>query len=340
MSSFRRPKYLIMVLIAALVVCVGGYFGYEYYVSAKSTTTSETRFYMDTFVTISATGANSSEIVEQAFNEIKRVEELFSRFLPASDVYKINVNAGKWVGVSPEVIEVIEIGLKISGITNGAFDVTIGSLVTLWGFGTGDYRVPSEEELEQALLKIDYNKIQINKKTNEVFIPEGFVIDLGGVAKGYAVDRATGVLKTNGIKHGMVNAGGDIVTIGPKVDGSLWRVGVQDPINTTEILLVIPMKDSAIVTSGDYQRFFIEDNVRYHHIIDPRTGYPAKGLTSVTVVAPSATEADLYSTAIFVLGLDKGKELVESLKEIEAVIVDTNGQVWISSGLIDSVYYL
>ncbi len=304
------------------------------------TSTTMTRFLMDTAIVIKAVGPDSENAVNEAFAEIERVEAVFSRHLPDSQVAKINQHAGEWVAVSPEVIELLQKGIYYGQLSGGAFDITIGSVIELWGFGSGINRVPDEDELRQARQYVDISKVEIDEERGRVRIPQGTVLDFGGIAKGYAVDLCKQVLKENRVISAMISAGGDIAVVGVKENGNPWRVGIQHPRISTDILAVVSLVDQTIVTSGDYERFFIEEGVRFHHIIDPATGFPARGVISVTIIADSAADGDPLSTAVFVLGLDQGKELIERLDGIEAVIVDEDGDVWVSSGLKDEIELL
>ena len=304
----------------------------------KSTKTAQqTRFLMDTVVEIRATGVLADEAVEAAFEEFERVESLLSRYIATSDISRINLHAGEWTTVSEETLELIERALHFCQLTEGNFDITVGRLVSLWGFGTDQYRIPSPEEINRTLTSVDYSQVELDRDNLAVKIPADSILDLGGIAKGYAVDQATKVLREQQISSGLINAGGDITTIGVKPDGNQWRVGVQDPRNSTEILAAVPLEDMAIVTSGDYQRFFMADGTRYHHILNPHTGYPASELTSVTIIANNATVADVLSTAVFVLGAEAGLQLVEKLEQVEAIIVDQIGNVHFTSGLTETV---
>lgn len=304
------------------------------------TSTQRTKFMMDTAIEIRATGFNSDTAVEQAFAEIERVERLFSRHLPDSEISAINNKAGSWVTVSPETVELIQKSLAFGEISSGSFDITVGTLIELWDIGGETNSVPTEAEIKSALANINYLDVEIEEQQNLIKIPPGSIIDLGGIAKGYAIDRAREVLRSAGIEHGMVFAGGDISTIGVKEDGTSWRVGIQDPRQSTSLLGIISLADSTIVTSGDYERFFIQDGVRYHHILDPDTGYPARDVISVTVVADSAADGDALSTAVFVLGRKAGLELIESITGFEAVIVDNDGEVWLSTGIENKIELL
>ncbi len=337
MNVIMRHKVIFLV-IASVVIALS--IGLILRSRVADSTTQQTHFMMDTIVEIRATGPRSEDAVDRAFAEIQLIEKLFSRFIPEGDVARINENAGNWVTVSIETIDLIEKGISYGEITQGTFDITIGGLLTLWGFGTEQYRVPTDQELAQVMETVDYRNIEINRNSRQVRIPAGSMLDLGGIAKGYAVDRARDVLRENRIDNGLINAGGDIVTLGKRPDGNPWRVGVQNPMDTTSILAIVPLSDSTVVTSGDYQRFFTENGLRFHHIIDPSTGFPAEGVISVTIVAASATVADVFSTAVFILGVDDGQKLIETLDDIEAIIVDAQGQVWVSSGLEGQIQLL
>lgn len=344
MSAGAKSQRLVLSLAAAAIVLVltaGGYFFlYLPYSRAQESQAQATRFLMDTSVDISAYGRDAENCIKLAFGEMERLEELLSRHIPDSEVAKINANAGEWVSVSEPTLEVLTLALEISELTEGAFDITVGALVSLWGFGTGDYKVPSKEAIEAALATVDYRKVEIDKAGKRVRIPSGTVLDLGGVAKGYIVDQARAYLAKKKMHRAIVNAGGDISVIGSRPDGTPWRVGVQNPNDPSQISWVIPLQNNSVVTSGDYQRFFIQDGERWHHILDPHTGYPARELKSVTIVAESAAWADALSTAVFVLGFEKGKELVEKLPGVEGILVSSNNQVWVSSGLEESVVTL
>jgi thiamine biosynthesis lipoprotein len=199
--------------------------------------------------------------------------------------------------------------------------------------------VPEPVEIEAAAALVDYSLMENDYAAGKVFLPSsGMALDLGGIAKGYIVDRGLELLARSGIGHALLNAGGDIGILGPKPDGSPWRIGVKHPRRDDELIAVISwLKKGAVVTSGDYERFFEEDGERYHHILDPRTGYPARNLLSATVVAPTAIEADALSTALFVMGPQRGLELVESLPGVEAILVTPQLELLISSGLQDCV---
>ena len=335
-GSFKSRNHFLVtvgVLLAIGVLCFVAYYAiYVPYTERHVTASQKVRILMDTSVDIRADARNSEQLVNQAFAEIERVEETLSRYINTSEVSTINSHAGEWVEVSQFTIELIKEALRIAELSDGAFDVTIGAVMDLWGFGTGQYKVPSEEEIAQALTTVGYERVEIDESKRQVRIPEGTILDLGGIAKGFAVDETAEFLRKNNVKRAIINAGGDIAAIGRRPDETPWRVGVQNPDNPADIRWILPLENSCVVTSGDYQRFFVYDDQKWHHIIDPRTGYPARELQSVTIITERATIADALSTAIFVLGMEAGSQLVEKLEGVEAIIVSRDA-VWISPNL-------
>ncbi len=294
----------------------------------KRDTYSRDLFAMDTYITCQvltddrALADSGLDSVEKAFLDI---DCKTNRFDSKSEVSAINKNAGITpVKVSKDVFAIVETALKWSDNTDGAFNILIGSVMDLWGFGTDHPKVPAQAELSQALSKTDYHKIVMDADKLTIFLPEkGMVMDLGGVAKGYATDKAVAALKQLGISNAMINAGGNVYAMGNKAEGMPWQVGVQDPRDPKGIAKVLKASDAAMVSSGDYQRYFEVDGIRYHHILDPVTGYPARACAGTTVIMKSATIADILSTATFVKGPVKGIELAESYNEVDAVMILT-----------------
>ena len=334
-KSVERRHFLVIVgvfMALGLATILGYYFLYVPHLQASESRTQTTMILMDTLVDVRVDGRNSSELVKQAFTIMEDLEQTLSRFVETSEVAKINQQAGEWVKVSPTTLELIELGIKIGEVSHGAFDITIGAVLDLWGFGSGLYHVPTEEELAEALATVDYTQVEVNHNTSEVRIPQGTILDLGGIAKGFVVDSGISLLRKGKVQRSIINAGGDISVIGRRPDGQPWRVGVQDPDLPSDIRWILPLDNNSVVTSGDYQRFFTKDGQRYHHILDPKTGYPARGLRSVTIVGENGATSDALSTAVFVLGWEKGRALVESLDNVEAILV-SDTDVWISPGL-------
>lgn len=296
----------------------------------------ETLFLMDTIIEITAYGPDSEVGTQAAFAEFKRINALTNRFDETSQVAKINQAAGKEkVQVDPEVIAMLKLARNRSEQLDGAFDVTIGALTELWGIGhKGDF-VPSDAEIQARLPLVNFRLLEIDDQANTVFLPKADMrIDLGAVGKGYATRKAIEALKAHGVKSALVNAGGDVRIIGKRPDGQPWRIGVQDPRNSEGIAAKLALNDwDVLETSGDYQRFFIKDGVRYSHILDPRTGYQPREVASITIVANSENYVDILSTAMLVLGVEKGQELLRQYPGTEAIFITTDGKKVITSGL-------
>ena len=289
----------------------------------------ETRLQMGTLVEIKVPlrpGYDRSKIesaVGKAFDEIDRVEGVFSIFRPDSEISKINrLKKGRTLKISGETFGLIEKVIAFNKITKGAFDITVKPLVDLWGFNSGKKRVPSAAEIKAALEKTGSRYIILDKaKSTIAFAKDGMALDFNGIAKGYATDRAVRILKENGIKDAIVNSGGDMYCLGRRSKKSLWKVGIQHPRRKGELFLEMRLENKAAVTSGDYEKYFILDGRRYSHIIDPSTGYPIAGNTvSSTVIADDAATADALATSLCVLG-EQGLKIVESLKNCDAIII-------------------
>jgi len=296
----------------------------------------ETQFLMDTIIEITAYGNGNEAGVKAAFAEFKRINELTNRFDESSQVSKINQAAGQEkVQVDPDVITMLKLARSRSEQLNGALDVSVGALTELWSVGHKGEFVPSDAEIKALLPLVNFQLIEIDDKANTVFLPKpGMRIDLGAVAKGYADRKAIDALTAHGIKSALVNAGGDVRIIGKRPDGQPWRIGVQDPRDSEGIAAKIALTDwDVLETSGDYQRFFIKDDIRYSHIIDPRTGYQPREIASVTIVAKADNNVDILSTAMFVLGVEKGQQLLKQYPGTEAIFITTDGKKIITPGL-------
>jgi len=299
----------------------------------------KTVFVMDTFVTIqffSDSEEKAEEIFTEVEDELTRLESILSSHSPGSDIAKIDEAAGiKPVAVNSETLSVLATALEYANRTEGSFDVSLAPILQLYNFIPGQESSPTRQQLESNLDLVDWRRVKIDQDAGTVFLEEkDMKIDLGGIAKGFITDQAANILVRHGIEYGLVNAGGDIRLLGPKIDGSPWRVGVKDPNNpNTKNFAIVEIAGGSIVTSGDYERYYIEDGVRYHHIIDPKSGLPADLARSVTVIAPNAELADLLSTAVFVLGPDSGLQLIETLAGVEALFWSRSDEVLWSSGL-------
>jgi thiamine biosynthesis lipoprotein len=332
-----NTKLIAVAAIIGIVLSVaacrpGGWFAAKPY--------KETQFLMDTIVEITAYGPNAETAVKAAFGEFKRLHDVSNNFDAASEVSAVNQAAGRQpVKVSADLVAMIKRANELSAKLNGSFDVTVGPLTDLWAIGRkGDY-VPTQAEIDKVLPLVDYRQVVMDEGAATVYLPKaGMKLDLGGIAKGYAVDRAIDILKTNGVQSALINAGGDVRIIGRRPDGNPWRIGVQHPRSPDTILARLALTDwDTMETSGDYQRFIIKDNVRYSHILDPRTGRQPRLLTSVTMVLNNSADGDIFSTALFVLGPEQGLALLRQFPGVEAIMMTADGKVLVSPGLTGKV---
>ncbi len=290
-------------------------------------------FGMNTEITLRAFGEKSEEAIEHTNAELIRLEKALSRFIPGSIIANINQSAGKGcVKISPEVYEVLSCSIMLSQISCGLFDITIAPLVDLWDY-KHSFHVPKLSEIQRLLPLVNFHDLVLDSEKETVSLRrKGQSIDLGGIAKGYASDRLIKILKEYGITSAFVNIGGNVSTLGNKPDGTSWCVGIRHPRYKGCLLGAVKVTDKAVVTSGDYERYFIDtEGKRWHHILDPTTGFPAvSGLLSVTVIADSAMIADVLSTAVFIAGMDKGREFLSHFPGTEAVLVDDSQQVFVT----------
>lgn len=273
-----------------------------------------------------------SAVIEDAFAEIARIEGLMSTYIEGSEISEINASAAEApVTAGDELIQLILRSLDISMLTRGAFDITYDSVGQYYDFR--ERQRPDAATIEQELGRIDFQLVEVDRLAGTVrFLAPGVRINLGGIAKGYAVERAVGLLRSRGIRHGIVTAGGDSRLLGDRL-GQPFMVGIRDPRNDDAVALTIPLEDEAISTSGDYERYFEEDGKRYHHIIEPATGLPAGGVRSATIVGPDAVLTDALSTSVFVLGVDQGLTLISTLPDYEGIVIDAEGRLFYSDGL-------
>lgn len=301
---------------------------------------------MGTRVTLSIWGhepAKAARVTEEVFKEFRRIDRLMTSWGNDSDVSKINANAGKRaVVVDPEVFKVIMYAQKVSKQSGGAFDITVGGFRGLWKFDQDlDGTIPDPAEVKKRLAKIGYKRVLVDPKKHTVKLADpGMRITLGGVAKGYAVDQAVALLHKRGFVDFILQAGGDLYTSGQR-GAREWRVGIRDPRGPPDKPFALAkIKNHTFSTSGDYERGFVKNGIRYHHILNPATGFPAKKCRSVTVMTKKAMVADAWSTSLFVLGPQKGARLLDKMPGISAVFVDDKNQIHITKGLKGKVWIL
>lgn len=326
MSWHRR----IFPLIFILALCTGC--GQQ---STLSKPTERAVFAMDTYITMQAYGSEAEPALEEAEHLIQRLESQFSVNDESSEIYAANHSDGKPVVISNDTAFLIDFALSMAHQTGGALEPTIYPVLTAWGFTTDEYHIPAQDELDDLLPLVNYKNIDLTDTM--VTVPDGMQLDLGAVAKGYTGDKVAELLRDHGISSALINLGGNVQAVGSKPDGSPWRVGVRDPF-TDRNLGVLEIKDTAVVTSGGYERYFTdEDGNVYWHILDPETGYPAKsGLVSVTVAAPKGKLCDALSTALFVMGPEEAVQFWRNRQDFEMLLVDEDGGILLTEGLESS----
>ena len=326
---------LSMVLLSTLVGC-------------SQNKTKEFRkdiFALNTYIGLTIyTEGKGNEMLDKAIARLNEIEDRMSVTIETSDVSLINKNAGiEPTSVHEDTFYVIQKAMEYSYATQGAFDISIYPIINLWGVTLKEPIVPSDEQIKNIIGLVNYQDILLDEANKTVFLKrEGMKIDLGGVAKGYAADEVARVLKEEGVVSGVIDLGGDIVTIGNKLDGTPWRIGLRDPrgSNLYQHFAIVEVTDHSIVTSGDYERYMEGENgdeeYMYHHIFDPKTGYPTTtNIISATVMGASAIETDILSTTLFILGVERGLALIDNLADIEALIVTKDKNVYKSQGWDD-----
>ena len=323
-----KISIIILVIIVSVAAC---FFVLKSYNSPALQ--KQTRFLMDTYCTIQVFGPKSEtdKAMTAALDRMEEIDKKFNFLNPGSPLYDFNFKNAQIN--DPEIIELIEIAQKISEQSEGTFDITIQPLLELWGFYGESPDLPKEKEIDSCLNKTGYKNLiladgQLKSRKPSIHI------DLGGIAKGYAINEALKVLKSEGIDSVIIDAGGDIYAAG-KIKGGNWNIGIRNPRGEGDIG-VVQVSNLAVVTSGDYERFFIKDGTKYCHILDPRTGYPATELISVTVISSDPILADAWATALFVLGAD-GMKLVEETSNLEAMMISADQKIICSSGLMKSM---
>lgn len=275
------------------------------------------------------------EYIDLAINEIKRIEKLISSWDPNSQTSEINKNAGvKPVKVDAELFNLIQRGIGISTLTDGAFDISYASMDNIWKFDGSMTEMPEEATIKASVSKVGYQNILLNKEDHTVFLKlKGMKIGFGAIGKGYAADKAKELLISKGVVAGIINASGDMNTWGKQPNGDSWQVAITNPMDKNKVFALLPLDNGAVVTSGNYEKYVTFNNTRYTHIIDPRSGYPATGIVSVTVFAPKAELADALATSVFVMGKEVGLNRIEQLPKVECIIIDDLGTIITSKNI-------
>ncbi|WP_291559668.1 MULTISPECIES: FAD:protein FMN transferase [unclassified Clostridium] len=331
MKKFKL--YVLSLLILSITILSG--------CSSSNSSTKEpishTEVVMGTVCTIQIFDSKDTSILDKAFDRLKDLENKVSINKEGTELDKVNEMSGKEATVvGKDTFTIVESGLYYSKISNGNFDITIGPIVKLWGIGSENARVPNEKEIIEKKSLINYNDVILDSEKNSIFLKNpNMIIDLGGIAKGYAADEMKNLLVDNGVKSAMINLGGNLYILGNKPNGKQWKIGIQDPNGgSTDTVGNILVNDKSIVTSGTYERFLEVDGKVYHHILDPKTGYPYESdLLSATIISDKSMDGDGLSTYAFALGREKGLEFINSLEDIEAIFITKDNEIYLTNGL-------
>lgn len=278
---------------------------------------------------------HGNNYIDLAVSEISRIERLISEWDPGSETSAINRNAGiRPVQVDPELVGLIERSISISKLTDGAFDISYAAMDKIWKFDGSMTEMPSEATIKASVSKVGYQNIILDKNHSSVFLKlPGMKIGFGAIGKGYAADKAKALLIEKGVQAGIVNASGDMNTWGRQPGGEEWKIAITNPLNKNKVFAVLPIREGAVVTSGNYEKYVTFNGKRYTHIIDPKTGYPASGVISTTVFAQKAELADALATALFVMGVEVGINRVNQLPGVECIIIDEDGKIYTSGNI-------
>lgn len=305
----------------------------------KNEKISQTNYQLGTVISYEIFDSSDTEIIQKGIKRVDEIENKMSLNIPESELNHINQKAFQQeVPLDDELKNILATAFSLSEETKGLFDVSVGRLVQLWGIGSDHARVPSQKEIDEAIKHVGYQNVQLTKEGIK-YSKEGIVIDLGGIAKGYAADEVAKVYKANKVKSALINMGGNVYALGHKPDGSQWRVGVREPfIGSADYCLSIGVEDKAVVTSGYYERYIEKDGKLYHHILNPLTGYPSDmEILSVTIVADQSMLADALSTSCYLLGVDKGLELIKKYPGVEAIFISKDKKVFPSEGIAENI---
>ena len=289
-----------------------------------------------TFAVVGRDNSWAQSRIDEAISEVQRIEKLLTTYSNLSQTSHINEKAGvEPVKVDKEVFNLIERALRISALTQGAFDITYGSIdKRLWNFDTNMNSLPDALTAKKMVRLINFRNVKLDKQNQTVFLKEkGMRIGFGGIGKGYAADRAKSVMKNAGVESGIVNAAGDLTVWGRQPNGEGWTIGIADPRRRDSPFASLQLTDTSVATSGNYEKFAIIDGVKYSHTIDPKTGYPVRGIKSVTIICSSAEISDAMATPVMVMGIKAGIHLIDQMKDISCIVIDDDGKIYTSKNI-------
>jgi thiamine biosynthesis lipoprotein len=300
----------------------------------KSEPISDTQFVLGTVASIQIRDHGTQEILDDSFQILENIEQRMSTSIEGSDIWNINKGSGNgWVKTDDQTRYVIEKAMEYGALSEGRFDITMGPVVDLWGIGSDRAHIPAKEEIADALKRVDYKKVEMDD--NLIRIEKGMAIDLGAIAKGYAADQVAEFLRTKGVKSAIINLGGNVKVLGSKDNNKVFKIGIQSPFDArNDYFGIVSLINQSVVSSGDYERFFEQDGIRYHHIFDSNTGYPvATDVAQVTVITEESIAADALSTILFSMTIEEGLEMTQSLDGVEVIYVTKDYQIYLSRGV-------
>ncbi|MCT8978614.1 FAD:protein FMN transferase [Clostridium sp. CX1] len=298
---------------------------------------TETEFLMGTIIKVSLYDKKNEDVMNKAFDRIRQIESEVSINKEGTELDRVNAGSGKeWVKVKDDTFTIVKKGLEYSKKTEGTFDITVGPIVKLWSIGLPEAKVPTKNEIDEKLKFVGYKDLEVNDNDKSIFLKRpGMIIDLGGIAKGYTADAVSEVLKKEGVKSAVIDLGGNVLAMGNKPDGEPWRIGIQNPFDSRgQIVGSIGVSNKSVVTSGIYERFIEQDGKKYHHILNPFTGYPYENeIAGITIISDKSIDGDALSTSVFSKGLKGGMEFIENIPGIDVIFITKNKDVYITSGL-------
>lgn len=288
------------------------------------------------FTIVAQQEATANLYIDLAIAEVQRIEKLISSWDSSSETSQVNNNAGiQAVPISKELYGLIERSIQLSKVTDGAFDISYAAMDVIWKFNLAMDYVPTDEAILRSVENVGYKNIVLNKEAQTVFLPQkGMKIAFGGIGKGYAADKVKALLQEKGVVGGIINAAGDLTTWGTQVSGKKWMVGITNPLDKEKIFSWLPIVESSVATSGNYEKYILFKGDKYSHIIDPRTGWPSKGVKSVSVFAKKAEMCDALATSVFVMGVETGLSVINQLAGVEVIIVDESNKIHKSAGIV------
>lgn len=297
---------------------------------------------LGTLINLRASGSKAEKAIHKALERLNEIDDRMSAFKESSDISKINFSAGsRGENVNSDTYFVVKKAIEYSEILEGTFDPTIRPLVKLWSIGTKEEKIPEKKDIEETLKLVNYKDIILGENTNSIMLKhKNQALDIGGIAKGFAADEVRDIFYKHNIKSALIDLGGNIFALGSKGDGSPWRVGIQNPFKLRgEFVGILSAKNRSIVTSGNYERYFMKDGKRFHHILDPKTGYPSQSkIISATIISDNSIDGDGLSTGVYIIGIDKAIKIIEAIDGIEAIFITEDKKIYKTSGIDNSIF--